>query len=373
MSNLNHTFRIIWNHSLQVWQAVAETASGQGKSKSAKSALTPSSGAVVALAGALTLGLAHAGDLPLGGQVVGGQASVQTTGSVMTVRQATANLAMDWQSFNIGKGNTVNFVQPSAQATALNRVLGSDVSLIQGALNANGKLFLVNPNGIVFTPTAQVNVGSLVASTLNVSPTDFMAGNYRFEGDSAAAVTNQGQIRVANGGTVALIAAQIVNTGDITAPGGTIAMGAGRKVRLDMGGVTLLEVEEGVLNALIEQGGALKANDGRVYLSARAARDLVGSVINQNGLIEANSISGLGGLVVLEADTIALAAGSRITATGALGGGQVLVGGSGKAAARCAKPPGSAWKKEPALMPVLLSKAMAVRWCCGAISSDRTP
>ena len=97
-------------------------------------------------------------------------------------------MAIDWQSFSIGKGNTVNFVQPSASAVALNRVLGSDVSVIQGALNANGQVFLINPNGVLFSPSAQVNVGSLVASTLSISNADFMAGNYRFEGSSSNAI-----------------------------------------------------------------------------------------------------------------------------------------------------------------------------------------
>lgn len=327
MENLNHTFRVIWNQSLQVWQAVAETACSRGKTKSSKSARRSAAAAAAVAASVLGLGAAHAGDLPTGAQVVGGQAQVQTQGRVMTVQQSSDKLALDWQSFNVGQGHTVNFVQPSAQSVALNRVLGSDVSLIQGAINANGKLFLVNPNGILFTPTARVDVGSLVASTLNISPADFMAGKFQFEGDSSNAVENQGQIRAASGGAVALIAARIVNTGEIRATGGNIVMGAGRKVRLDLGGTVQLDVQEGTLNAMIEQGGALKAADGRVYLSARSARDLVSSVINHTGLIEANSLTGTGGLVVLEADKINLGAASKIDTTGAQGGGKVLVGG----------------------------------------------
>ncbi|KAG0736851.1 hypothetical protein G6F24_018183 [Rhizopus arrhizus] len=97
----------------------------------------------------------------------------------MTINQQTGKMAVDWQSFSIGKGNSGTINQPGRDSVALNRVLGPDVSVIQGALNANGQVFLVNPNGVVFTPTAQVNVGGIVASTLNISTQDFLAGNYK--------------------------------------------------------------------------------------------------------------------------------------------------------------------------------------------------
>ncbi|EAZ97999.1 filamentous hemagglutinin N-terminal domain-containing protein [Marinobacter sp. ELB17] len=182
-------------------------------------------------------------------------------------------------------------MQPSASSIALNRVLGSDVSVIQGALNANGQLFLVNPNGVLFSPTAQVNVGSLVASTLDIRAEDFMNGNYLFSGNSTAGVKNEGLITTANDGSVALIAARIENTGSITAPQGNVLMGAGRTVRLNLGGPVKLEVQEGALNTLIEQGGAVRANGGLVYLTAKAAGDLAASVINHTGITEARALS----------------------------------------------------------------------------------
>jgi filamentous hemagglutinin family protein len=265
--------------------------------------------------------------LPTGGQVVAGQGTVQTQGSVMTVHQSSQRMAMDWQSFSIGAGQKVHFAQPNAQATALNRVLGSDVSTIQGQLSANGRVYLLNPNGILFTPTAQVDVGGLVASTLGMSNADFMAGQERLAGDSAQTVTNLGHIRAAQGGSVALVAAKVVNEGSIAAPSGSVALAAGRKVRVDLGGPALIEVEEGTFNALIEQSGSIRANAGQVYLTAKAASQLTGSVINQRGLIEAKSIDAQGGLVTLEADHILLQRGSHIDATGAQGGGTVLVGG----------------------------------------------
>lgn len=229
--------------------------------------------------------------LPVGGTIVGGTGSVGQNGGAMTINQSSGKLAIDWQSFSIGQGNSVRFVQPSASAVALNRVLGSDVSVIQGALTANGQVFLVNPNGVLFTPTAQVNVGGIVASTLNIGTADFMAGSYRFEGASPNAIVNQGNITAASGGTIALIAAKITNQGTLTADRGNVLLGAGSKVRLDLGGPVKLEVEQGAIDALIEQGGAIRADGGLVYLSARAAGDITSTVINHTGVIEARTLA----------------------------------------------------------------------------------
>jgi filamentous hemagglutinin family protein len=321
---VNQTFRVIWNAAIGAWQAVSEVAKSSGKSS--KSSARKLASLLAGVGASVLLTPAHA-QLPTGGQVVGGTGQISQSGNTLTVTQNSNRLATDWQSFNIGAGHSVNFVQPNAQAVALNRVLGSDVSVIQGALNANGQVFLVNPNGVLFSPTAQVNVGALVASTLNLSTADFMAGNYRFSGNSTAEVNNQGQIHVANGGHVALLAARIVNSGEIQAPGGQILLGAGQKITLDVGGPVQLQIEEGALNAQIEQGGALKAEGGLVYLSAKAVDALTRSVINHSGLIEASSLVESGGLVRLEGDHITLTTTSQINATGATGDGEVYVGG----------------------------------------------
>src|SRR5690606_12824525 len=255
--------------------------------------------------------------------------------------------------FSIGKNNSVTFHQPSASAVALNRVLGPDVSVIQGALNANGQVFLVNPNGVLFTPTAQVNVGGLVASALHLSKEDLPAGNYRFEGDSGNPVINRGSINAAHGGTIALIAANIENTGNITAQGGNVLLGAGSKVTLDLGGPVKLEVEEGALDALVKNGGAIRADGGTILLTAKAAEDLASTVINNDGIIEAQSlvagergeivllgengavdvagtldVSGeRGGKAVVTGERVLIADGARIDATGTNGGGEIYVGG----------------------------------------------
>ena len=293
-SSLNHQYRLVWSDATQSFVAVAENTKGRGKqSRSGRAARLVSA---LMVSGALST--AAAGDLPTGGQIVGGAASISQSGQVMTIHQSSAKLAADWQSFSIGAGNTVNFVQPSASSVALNRVLGSDVSVIQGALNANGQVFLINPNGVLFTPTAQVNVGGLIASTLSLSTADFMSGNYKFEGSSSNAIINQGRITAAGdgsaggkGGTIALIAAKITNTGTLTANQGHVLLGAGSKVTLDLGGPVKLQVEQGALDALIEQGGAIKADGGLVYLTAQAANLLVTTVINHTGITEAQTLA----------------------------------------------------------------------------------
>jgi filamentous hemagglutinin family protein len=220
---------VIWNRVSGVCQAVSETAKGH----------IPQ-----------TLGSrAFAQALPAGESVVADSGTITQAGKTLTLTQSTDKLAADWQNFNVGAGHSVNFVLPSASSVALYRVLGTDVSVIQGAINANGQVFLVNPNGILFTPTAQVNVGRLVASTLNISNADFIAGKYSFEGADLGSVTNEGAIN-ANGGTVALIAAKIINSGSVTADRGNVLMGAGEKVTLDLGGTVKLRVTQGVIDAL---------------------------------------------------------------------------------------------------------------------------
>jgi filamentous hemagglutinin family protein len=293
-SGLHHTCRLAWSRVHPAFIAVADFALARGKQ-------IVSFAAVATVI--LTSGGSGAADLPIGGNIVAGSGRIAQSGKTMTVTQSTNRMAADWQSFNIGAGNTVNFVQPSAGAVALNRVLGADVSVIQGTLKANGQVFLVNPNGVLFSPTAQVNVGGLVASTLNITKDDFMAGNYRFMGNSAQSVRNEGTLKVGAGGTVALIAARVENLGSIAAPQGNVLLGAGQKVRLDLGGPVKLEVEAGALNALIEQGGAIRADGGRIHLTAKAAGDLASSVINNTGVIEAHTlVTGEKGQIMLMGD-----------------------------------------------------------------------
>jgi filamentous hemagglutinin family protein len=326
-ASLNHTYRLVWSDVKNAFVAVAENLKGRGKSSRSGPALGALTLAAVGAILAGASGISGAQTLPTGGNVVSGHAGIASSGNTLTVTQTTARMAADWQSFSIGRGNTVNFVQPSATSVALNRVLGSDVSVIQGALHANGQVFLINPNGVLFTPTAQVNVGGIVASTLSMSTADFMAGNYKLEGASSNAIVNQGRITASGdgssggkGGTVALIAAKITNTGTLTANQGHVLLGAGSKVTLDLGGPVKLQVTQGALEALIEQGGAIKADGGLVYLTAKAAGELATTVINHTGITEARSLSAnSSGEIILESGHAIVQTGT-LNASGVVGG-----------------------------------------------------
>ncbi len=141
---------------------------------------------------------------PEGGQVVGGAGSIDQTGSKTTIHQETERMAIDWQSFDVKADERVQFVQPTSTSVALNRVLGNRGSEILGRIDANGKVILVNPNGIVFGLGSQINVGGIMASGLNIDPNDFMNGEFTLtaiEGTEGK-VINSGIINAATGGSV---------------------------------------------------------------------------------------------------------------------------------------------------------------------------
>lgn len=290
---MNRTYRIVRSRKSGLWTVAAELARGRGKGAGAGT-----------LAAALLLPLAAlAADLPTGGNVVSGSGGISQSGTTLTVRQDSARLIATWQRFDIGAGHTVNFVQPSASAIALNRVLGSDTSQILGALNANGQVWLVNPNGVLFGKSAQVNVGGLVASTLDIRDEDFLAGRYVFSG-SGGTVSNQGTLRAADGGAVALLGGKVSNQGLIEARLGAVALAAGNQVTLDFAGDGLLNVriDRGQLDALVENHGAISADGGSVLLTTHAAEQVLNSVVNNTGVIEAHTVENRAGRIVLLAD-----------------------------------------------------------------------
>jgi filamentous hemagglutinin family protein len=247
---------------------------------------------------------AQAQGLPSGGSVSAGSATISTGGNAVRIDQSSQAAAINWDSFNIAQGNSVTFVQPNSNSVALNRVLGADASQIFGSLSANGKVFLINPNGVLFGQGAQVNVGGLVASTLNLSDADFMNGRYDFAGTSAAALLNRGSITASDGGYVAMLGAHVSNQGIIVARLGTVALAAGEAVTLDVAGDGLLNVtiNTGAVNALVENGGMIRADGGQVLLTAQAAGQLLRTVVNNSGIIEARSIENRNGRILLLGD-----------------------------------------------------------------------
>ncbi|MEW5834970.1 MAG: GLUG motif-containing protein [Pseudomonadota bacterium] len=329
---MNHIYRLIWNQTLGALVPVAEitrykNGSGASQRNASRPRLAPLSGALL-----LALGLAAPGSvlaaasistaqggstltqsvtqamvappvnpLPNGGQVVSGQATIGQSGNTLTINQGSQNTVLNWQSFSIGADQTVTFNQPNSSSVALNRVLGSDPSAIYGHLNANGQVFLVNPNGIYFARGAQVDVGGIVASTLNITDQDFLNGNYRFAGASTAGVRNDGSINAAPGGYVAFIGANVSNNGSIATPEGTTALGAGGSVNLTLAGNSLLsfKVSSSTLSALAANGGLIQANGGTVILSAQAKDALLQTVVNNTGQIQAQTVANHHGTIEL--------------------------------------------------------------------------
>ena len=281
----------------------------------------------LALAGA-ALAEPAPNELPMGGQVVSGQAVIQQSGGQMDIQQNSARVALDWHTFNIGSQAQVNFQQPDANSVALNRVAAGNASVIEGKLTANGQVFLVNPSGVLFGSGAQVDVGGLVATTMNISNKDFADGNYRFTRDgSTGEVINQGQIRAANGGYIALVAATVRNEGTIQANGGgTVVLAAGDGARLEFGDGRLMniKVDPATVKTLIENKQLVQAQDGRVLMTAVAASKLQGAVINNAGAVEANSIKSEGGVIRLTgADEIGNT--GTLDASGKMAGGMVEI------------------------------------------------
>jgi filamentous hemagglutinin family protein len=294
---MNRIYRLVWNRSLKAWVAASEHARGRGKGAGrglAGAALS----VAAALAGAMGAGAAHA--TPQGGQVVGGSGSIAQSGAVTTITQASQNLSVNWQSFNVGAQQTVDFVQPGASAVAINRIGGNSASQIYGHLDANGLVYLINPDGVVFGPSAQVDVGGLVASTLELTG-GAGTSSQAFSGAGAGSVINEGTIRAAAGGTVALLGDRVINHGSISARLGTVALGAGSAVTLSFDGQRLvsLRVQRSVLATLAANGGLIQADGGRVILSAGAKDALLASVVNNTGVIEARTVQGQGGTIRL--------------------------------------------------------------------------
>ncbi|MDF2873550.1 MAG: filamentous hemagglutinin N-terminal protein [Sporomusa sp.] len=313
---------------------------------------------VAAAAGIFLSSLTGVQASPTGGSITAGTGSITGQGTNhVTINQTSDKLAVNWNSFSIGSGEKVQFIQPGASSIALNRVLGNNASAIYGQLSANGKVFLLNPNGVLFAQGAQVSVGGLVASTLNLSDQDFMNGTYSFSGDSQQGVLNQGNITATNGGYVALLGKSAANEGVILAKEGTVALGAGSKITLDFtgDGLLTLSVDESKVKAEVKNSGLIKADGGLVVMNAKAADTLTGSVVNNTGTIEARSVTSkngaiiltgdsvtntgtldasgkhageTGGMVKVLGDTVRLAAGATIDVAGDQGGGTALVGGA---------------------------------------------
>ena len=238
---------------------------------------------------------------PISGQFMAGSGSIAQSGATTTITQTSQNASLNWQGFNIAPNETVRFIQPSASAIAVNRIFDVNGTQILGQLQANGQIFLINPNGVLFGTGAQVNVGALVASTIDVQDSSLNSSTRSFSGNGKGSVINLGTIETARGGYVALLGNHVSNQGNITAQLGTVALGAGSAVTLSFNGNQLLhmQIDESVLNSLAANGGLIHADGGMVLMSAGARDSLLASVVNNSGIIEARTVTEQPGGIIL--------------------------------------------------------------------------
>ncbi|MBB3943983.1 filamentous hemagglutinin family protein, partial [Sphingorhabdus rigui] len=287
---------------------------------------------------------ANAEDLPTGGSVTAGDATISQSASKMVINQSTNKAVINWNTFDIGSGSSVNFVLPDSGSVTLNRVASDDASKIFGSLTSNGQIFLLNPRGIVFGVGSRINAAGLVASTLTLSDEDFQAGRYDFKSNGIkGAVVNQGEIVV--NGYAALLAPTVRNEGIIFAQMGTVAFAGGQGVTLDVAGNNLISVQvnPALVDQLIENRGLIAAPDGRVIMTLSSERRLMDGAIASN-VQQAQAIVDAGDGVTsrivaggkIESGSIAIAGGAtgRVEATGAISsqnlsgaGGQIAITG----------------------------------------------
>jgi len=249
--------------------------------------------------------------LPQGESIVSGSAVFNDLGTTLEINQSTDKLIVEYDSFSIASNETVDFNQPSISSKALNRVIGSDPSKIFGTLTSNGTVFLVNPSGVLFGSTANVDVGGLVASTLNITDVDFLNDNFVFTGNQGS-IKNYGKLRANRvGGYIALLSPELKNTGLIKAVSlGKIALASGEKVTLGLDDYGLISVvvnkkvtsNASGADAAIDNQGTLYAPAGEIVLTAQVLDTVFDEAINNSGIIEASTMRGHKGKVALLAN-----------------------------------------------------------------------
>jgi len=245
--------------------------------------------------------------LPVDPSLVHGSAVIDTVGNQMTIIN-TPNTILDWQSFSVGADSSVYFQQQSVDSMVLNRVTGDDPSHILGSLGSNGHIWLINPYGVLFGEHARIDAAGLMASTMDIANIDFLAKKYHFNSTGIPSeIKNQGEIRTSFGGRVWLMGDRVQNEGLIQTPGGQTVIAAGKSVEfVDSGAPNVVVRVKAPENEVVNLG-TLVAPSGQV--------DLHGSIVNQQGIVRANSVSAdEAGSIVLKADQVTLAKNSQTQA-----------------------------------------------------------
>lgn len=311
---------------------------------------------------------------PSGGRIISGSGAISRTPGSSMINQVSDRLIIEWDSFDTSNDQSVRFIQPSASSSVLNRVLSNSATIFDGTLFANGNVVIVNQAGIHFGPNSRVDVGSLIASTADISNSNFLNKRLIFDrpGRPDASITNAGSITVRDSGLAALVAPGVENSGLIQAHLGTVILGAGEAHTVDFNGDGLMSFtitkptkanpkrrDGTALGALVTNSGTVQADGGSIVMAARQASRVVDNAINMSGVARANSVGLRNGKIVLSGGKRGrvrvsgkiraggkksgqrggsvhvtgrdiIVAGGDIDAGGHVSGGEVLIGGAYK-------------------------------------------
>ncbi|MBI5005775.1 MAG: filamentous hemagglutinin N-terminal domain-containing protein [Nitrosomonadales bacterium] len=328
MNSLNRIYRTIWSEALGAWIAVSEITKAKGKRSGSALLRALRIGGVsdetddihshrfkpiiIALACCFAL---NAQANPNGGTVVNGNASFNNSGNTLTVTN-TPGTIINWQGFSIGSNEVTRFVQQNASSTVLNRVVTNNPSVILGTLQSNGQVYLVNANGIMFGAGSTVDVAGLVATSLNLSDADFLAGRHNYTAVAGAQnVSNAGNINAQQGGQIYLIAPNVENNGVITAPNGEVLLAAGHSVEL-------VNSNDPNLRVQITAPAGEATNLGQIIVES-GNLGLFGAVVRNSGTASADSVTMQGGRIVFKSSQRTEVSGT-VSASGT-GGGEIHV------------------------------------------------
>ncbi len=245
-------------------------------------------------------GAARAGG-PQGGVVSRGAARISQSAHATTIRQTSQRAVIDWRAFDVGRGDNVTFDQPGRNAATLNRVRTARPSIIEGAIRAPGTVVIENAAGVLFTGTARIDVGGLVATSQAVDAARFL-GDGRLEiggGERAGArVVNRGTITIGEAGLAGLVGSDVENAGAIVAERGTVLLAGGSHSTIDLAGDGMVRIAVEGEAGRVANGGRIDAG-GRVLLTAADAARTLDAAINTTGVIRARSGSATGGRIEL--------------------------------------------------------------------------
>lgn len=266
--------------------------------------------------------------LPEGESVVSGSADFSYLDANTLNITTSDRVIIDYQSFSIAQPETVRFIQPSGSSIALNRVTGGDPSSILGSLLANGRIFLINPNGILFGPNSRVDTAGLVASTLDISNQDFLEGRLNFQG-AGGYIINQGLLTAKPGGYICLLSGAVDNQGAIQTVLGTVVLASGEMATLnldDLGQISVV-IDESVKQEVfgpdgekqsdaVKNSGTISAAGGIVTLTANVLNDIFDHAVNNSGKIEAKSLVERNGEIILSSENGSVINSGEIVANG---------------------------------------------------------